>query len=313
MHLPSTQQDDDPGGTGVRPRRGLHPPANRRPLRRRMLPRTPMERGGAGGGVASGGEEFIQQQTGGAAAGRYHSMERGGKQRGGGAMLGGAIGAVGQRGGAGGFGRGGYSDTEMLSERHYDRDTYMMRHKNRLDRLRQERDNQQQGGAGVAAGYQQDAGYHQGGGYQDTTQQQQQPWMDNQHHDIYSDYNRDQGYGYDQQHHSSYHEQYPSMMDYNDYGYQQDYGNYPAHQQNYPQHPHQAHQQSSVQFSNNNLMEGGGLGGAGNVGNTGKIFDICIMINDTALLFAAENVKAMYNLEKEFIYPGIFHQKSNGK
>ena len=39
-------------------------------------------------------------------------------------------------------GNSGYSDTEMLSERHDDRDTYLERHKTRLDRLRRERDQQ---------------------------------------------------------------------------------------------------------------------------------------------------------------------------
>jgi len=39
-------------------------------------------------------------------------------------------------------GNSGYSDTEMLNERHDDRDTYLERHKNRLDRLRRERDQQ---------------------------------------------------------------------------------------------------------------------------------------------------------------------------
>lgn len=63
--------------------------------------------------------------------GRYHTVERGRRNN---------------------FGRhesnqgnSGYSDTEMLSERHDDRDTYMERHKNRLDRLRRERDQSLEG------------------------------------------------------------------------------------------------------------------------------------------------------------------------
>ena len=72
--------------------------------------------------------------------GRYHSMERGKRNN---------------------FGRhtgnyrgsSGYSDTEMLSERHDDRDTYMERHKNRLDRLRRERDQSRDQAMGLGQGY----------------------------------------------------------------------------------------------------------------------------------------------------------------
>ena len=58
---------------------------------------------------------------------RYHSMERGKRNNYGHSM-------------SNFSGNSGYSDTEMLSERHDDRDTYMERHKNRLDRLRRDRD-----------------------------------------------------------------------------------------------------------------------------------------------------------------------------
>ena len=63
--------------------------------------------------------------------GRYHSMERGKRNN-----FGRPVGNY--------RGNSGYSDTEMLSERHDDRDTYLERHKNRLDRLRRERDQTQQ-------------------------------------------------------------------------------------------------------------------------------------------------------------------------
>ena len=115
--------------------RGLY--TNRPPLRtspqRRRLPQIPQKgfenlppggRGGGGGRGWSSSSSYAGSNRG---ESRYHSMERGKRNN---------------------FGRSpgnyaassGYSDTEMLNERHDDRDTYMERHKNRLDRLRRERD-----------------------------------------------------------------------------------------------------------------------------------------------------------------------------
>ncbi len=228
-------QDDDV--SSVRPRRMLQ--TKMRPMRRRMLPRTPMElRGGGGAGMIGGGVTGAgglpqappgQEQY--ARDGRYHSMERG-KQRGGGAWTGNVSyrGGVGGGGGGGGVGRGGYSDTEMLSERHYDRDTYMLRHKNRLDRLRQERDQ----------------GYPP---YQD------QPWSDQEsmHYPNQHQYPQDhmqQGYPPPMHHnpqHPDYRDQHYQDYDGGGMHYPQNdgYHDYGGYNQQYNQQS-----QSSVQFRN---------------------------------------------------------------
>lgn len=204
--------------TDAQPRRMLHPP--RRAMRRRMLPRIPynnMDMGaGAPGGLGVGGGTLGVDEQHYARDPRYHSMERG-SHRGGG-----YTGNMGHRGG----GRGGYSDTEMLSERNYDRDTYMQRHQNRLDRLRQERDQ---------------GGYSHQQGWSDQQYQQQQQQQYNQYPHQYDNIYHDQ--------HSNYRDQY--AMD-GDMMRQQQYEHDMMDQQHY-QHPYNnqqqfPHPQSSVQF-----------------------------------------------------------------
>ena len=120
-------------------KRGLYnerPPMRTTPQRRRLpqIPQTGLETDdGLPGGLRRGRGWSSSASCAGSirGEGRYHSMERGKRNN-----FGRPIGNY--------RGNSGYSDTEMLSERHDDRDTYLERHKNRLDRLRRERDQTQQ-------------------------------------------------------------------------------------------------------------------------------------------------------------------------
>ena len=108
--------------------RGIY--AARASPQRRRLPQIPprgfgMDAVGRGGGQ---GKHFGDQ---------FNSMDRGRRQQ------------FGRPQHTGCSGNSGYSDTEMLSERHDDRDTYAERHRQRLDRLRLERDRQLTGGPGL--------------------------------------------------------------------------------------------------------------------------------------------------------------------
>jgi hypothetical protein len=126
----------------------LHPSASHRGLyagrpsmrispQRRRLPQIPRkgyevdDRPLVTGGMGSGQNWSSSASYAGSyrGEGKFNSMERGKRI------------AYGKQPGNYG-GNSGYSDTEMLSERHDDRDTYLERHKNRLDRLRRERDQQ---------------------------------------------------------------------------------------------------------------------------------------------------------------------------
>jgi regulating synaptic membrane exocytosis protein 2 len=121
--------------------RGLYagrPPMRISPQRRRLpqIPRKgyevddrPLVTGGTGGGRNwSSSASYAGSYRG---EGKFNSMERGRRM------------AYGKNSSNYG-GNSGYSDTEMLSERHDDRDTYLERHRTRLDRLRRERDQQAQ-------------------------------------------------------------------------------------------------------------------------------------------------------------------------
>ena len=234
LHITQESQAHLDPTTAVRSRRMPQP--KMRPMRRRMLPRTPME--GVSGGMMGGGASAVvaggQDQY--SRDGRFHSMERG-KQRGGGGWTGGNVGIT-RGGGGGGAGRGGYSDTEMLSERNYDRDTYMMRHRNRLDRLRQERDQ----------GY---PPYQDSGWSDQEAMHYSQP---QQYYPSQSDHHMQQGYNQAMNHnqqHPDYRDQQPlnhnhnNHMDYYDGGGYQQHGGMddPYYYDQYQQHP-----QSSVQF-----------------------------------------------------------------